>query len=272
MNQEQLVKNNSKYSVGFNIFRTIMAVLGCGMFVWFLLPFITFGILNPYNLLGMAVSVLVAVYFAFKPVFKKIRDKFYQKAFSKILWKLGRFLIYAFFLYGLVISTVMIICASIAPSQNASAIILGAQVIGDRPSIMLNDRITAGKNYLDKNPDAICVATGGLGNSANITEAQCMYNVLTGSGIDKNRIFLEESATNTQENLMYSYDIIKKQGASTDIAIVSDGFHQARALLIARKLGIDSKIGAVNANTNLIFLPTFWVREWFGLPYDALFR
>lgn len=137
---------------------------------------------------------------------------------------------------------------------------------------MLNDRITAGKNYLDENPGAICVATGGLGNSANITEAQCMYNVLTESGIDKNRIFLEESATNTQENLMYSYDIIKKQGASTDIAIVSDGFHQARALLIARKLGIDSKIGAVNANTNLIFLPTFWVREWFGLPYDALFR
>ena len=57
-----------------------------------------------------------------------------------------------------------------------------------------------------------------------------------------------------------------------NIAIVSDRFHQTRARLIARKSGITSHIGCVNAETNWIYLPTFWVREWFGLPYDLFFR
>lgn len=267
------IKNSKhKTSAIFTVFRTAMVIIGSIFLIWFILPFIIYGIINPYNLFGIIMSLFVIVYFGAKPLFKKLRNKFYQNTFTKTLWKTGRFLIYAFAVYAFITSILMAVFASIPPSTNASAIILGAQVKGTSPSLILYDRIAAGTKFLEDNPEAICVATGGLGDTASITEAQCMYNVLTQNGIDKNRIFLEEKATNTQENILYSYNIIKEQNKNTDIAIVSDGFHQARALLIARKLGIEGSIGAVSAETNWILLPTFWVREWFGLPYDAFFR
>ena len=166
----------------------------------------------------------------------------------------------------------MIAFSSVPPKENATEILLGAQVKGTRPTLTLYDRIMAGKKFMEQNSSVKCVASGGLGETATITEAQCMYNVLTQNGIHADRIYLENQATNTKENICFSYEIIQQNHLNENIAIVSDRFHQTRARLIARKSGITSHIGCVNAETNWIYLPTFWVREWFGLPYDLFFR
>lgn len=248
-------------------------IIVAGIFLlWFLLPFFVYGILNVFNLMGILGCIYVIAFYGARPFFKKLKEKFYDKKLMRILWKTVRFCIYAFAVYGFVISIVMAVFASIPPADNSSEIILGAQVKGTSPTLSLYDRIIAGEEYLKENPNSICVGTGGLGDTAKITEAQCIYNVLTEHGIDSDRIYLENNAKNTKENIEYSYTIIKENGENENIAIVSDGFHQARARLITRKLGINSQIGAVSAKTNWIYLPTFWVREWFALPYDAFFR
>ena len=265
-------KNTKCKDLFYNIFRCFMVIVASIFLLWFLLPLFVYGILNAFNLMGILACAYVIVFYGARPFFRKLKEKFYDKKFTRILWKTGRFCIYAFAVYGFVISIIMAVFANIPPADNSSEIILGAQVKGTSPTLSLYDRIIAGEEYLRENPDSICVGTGGLGDTAEITEAQCIYNVLTEHGIDSDRIYLENNARNTKENIEYSYNTIKENGENENIAIVSDGFHQARARLIARKLGIDSQIGAVSAETNWIYLPTFWVREWFALPYDAFFR
>lgn len=253
-------------------FRVIMIILSSVFLIWFMLPIFVYRILNVFNGMGIAASLYILIFYIASGKFRKLKENFYEKALLRFIWRLGKFFIYSLGIYGFVISVVMLIFAGIAPEQNASTIILGAQVKGTQPTLSLYDRIEAGRGYLEQNPEAICVATGGLGDTAQITEAQCIYNVLTAEGITANRIYLDNKAKNTKENISNSYEIIRKNGNEASIAIVSDRFHQARARLIARKLGISGSIGAVNAKTNWIYLPTFWVREWFGLPYDAFFR
>ena len=65
-------------------------------------------------------------------------------------------------------------------------------------------------SYLNENKNAKAVVTGGQGSDEAISEGQCMYDTLVGMGIDKDRIFIEDKAENTQQNIKYSYDIIEK--------------------------------------------------------------
>lgn len=262
---------NTKNDI-YKMFRVFMISIATIFFLWFLLPVFVYGILNAFNAMGMLACLYVIAFFSARDAFKKIKERLYRKKVTKLLWQTGRFCIYSFAIYCFLISVVMAVFASIPPAENSSEIILGAQVKGTAPSLSLYDRIIAGEKYLKENPDSICVATGGLGNTALITEARCIADVLTEHGIAQDRIYLENNSRNTQENIKFAYSIIKENGENENIAIVSDGFHQARARLIARKLGIKSQIGAVSAKTNWIYLPTFWIREWFALPYDAFFR
>lgn len=262
---------STKHNI-FKIFCVFMITVATIFFLWFLLPVFVYGILNAFNTMGMLACLYIIAFFSARDVFKRIKAKLYEKRPTKLLWQTGRFCIYAFAIYCFSISIVMAVFANIPPAENSSEIILGAQVKGTAPTLSLYDRIIAGEEYLKENPDSICVATGGLGDTATITEAQCISNVLTEHGITQDRIYLENNSKNTQENIKFAYSIIQENGENENIAIVSDAFHQARARLIARKLGINSEIGAVSAKTNWIYLPTFWIREWFALPYDAFFR
>ena len=50
-----------------------------------------------------------------------------------------------------------------------------------------------------------------------------------------------------------------------------NGFHQFRAKLIAQKQGFNGSIGAVSADTDLRFVPTYIAGEWFAIP-TVLFK
>lgn len=265
-------RETGNFSNKYNIFRLMVIAMATVFLLWFIAPILVFGILIIYNLLGICICSGIIIFYSARKWFVKLKDKMYEKTPTKILWNTVKAGIYTFGIYGVVISIIMAVCACMPPAENATAILLGAQVRGEQPSLILYDRITACRKYLEKKPNAVCVTTGGLGDTATITEAQCMYNVLTAEGIKGDRIYLEENATNTKENISFSYEIVKENNANENIAIVSDGFHQARARLIAYKLGLKCNIGAVSANTNIVLLPTYWVREWFGLPYDAFLR
>ena len=85
-------------------------------------------------------------------------------------------------------------------------VVLGAKVNGTEPSISLSDRITAAYDYLTENPGVIAILSGGQGSDEGISEAECMFRKLTAMGIDKNRLWLEDKATSTWENLNFSLD------------------------------------------------------------------
>ncbi len=147
--------------------------------------------------------------------------------------------------------------------EEHTVIVLGCKVNGDRPSRMLQRRLDTASTYLKKQPSAACIVSGGQGWNEDCTEASVMKNYLVAQGIAPERIYTEEAATNTLENLRYSKAILEEEGLSPDLVIISDGFHQFRSRLIAAKLGLRSF--AVSANTDLWLVPCYAVREVLSL-------
>lgn len=119
-------------------------------------------------------------------------------------------------------------------------ILLGAKVNGSEPSPILQDRIDAAYAYLAAHEDVICIVSGGKANADRISEAQCMFNKLTAMGIDPNRLWLEDKAVNTKQNIRYSIALIEeKTGSRPDlVGILSSDTHLLRAKLLAKRQGL----------------------------------
>lgn len=121
-------------------------------------------------------------------------------------------------------------------------VVLGAGVNGTVPSLSLRDRLDAAYDYLVAYPDAVCVVSGGQGNGEDITEALCMYNDLIARGIAPERVWMEEQATNTRENIRFSLDLIEEKTGTrpNEIGLVSSEYHLYRAGLFAREENVTS--------------------------------
>lgn len=126
------------------------------------------------------------------------------------------------------------------PPEGTTAVVLGCSVKGTKPSTILWERIHAAYAYLTSNPDAMCVLSGGQGRGEDISEAECMYRCLTEMGIEKERLILEDASTNTEENLLFSRELLREHGLGDEITIVTSEFHEYRASLMAKKLGFTS--------------------------------
>ncbi len=120
-------------------------------------------------------------------------------------------------------------------------VVLGAKVNRDGPSVSLWDRICAAYTYLDEHPDVTAVLSGGQGTDEPITEAECMYRELVNLGIDPQRLWMEEDATSTWENLNFSLDLIEeKTGARPrKLGVVSSEYHLYRASRFAKACGVE---------------------------------
>lgn len=156
------------------------------------------------------------------------------------------------------------------PSGAATVIVLGCKVEGDRPSAVLTSRLKAARRYLENHPEAECILSGGKGADENITEAECMYDYLVKAGIASSRLYREDRSTSTRENLLYSLEIIIRRHLNWEIAIITSEFHQYRAGVIARKLGL--KPAAVVARTPVMYFLTLYIRELYGILLEWIIR
>lgn len=168
----------------------------------------------------------------------------------------------------------LIIQASKGSAENDCGylMVLGAGVNGTVPSLSLRERLDAAYDYLTAHPDTICVVSGGQGSGEDITEAACMYNYLTGRGISPERILMEDKATSTQENLVFSKKVIAEHAgeAPSRVAILSAEYHLYRASLMAKKQGLQPVL--VPARTDWISLRVnYFLREIAGVWYFIIF-
>ena len=115
-------------------------------------------------------------------------------------------------------------------------VVLGAKVNRDGPSVSLWDRICAAYEYAEEHPDATLILSGGQGSDEPITEAECMFRELFWMGIDPDRLWREDLATSTWENLHFSLDLIEeKTGQRPEkIGVLSSEYHLFRASLFAK--------------------------------------
>ncbi|PIC71480.1 vancomycin resistance protein [Sporosarcina sp. P18a] len=147
------------------------------------------------------------------------------------------------------------------------AIILGAKVNGEVPSLSLRYRLESAVEYATQFPHVQLVLAGGQGKDEDISEAEAMYRFLQQHGIAKERLVMEDQSTSTNENLQFSQNIIPEVAGVT---IISSDYHLARARFLARQIGWESDV--VAAKTPESIKAKVLIRERLALLKTWLFR
>ena len=176
-----------------------------------------------------------------------------------------------FFLPASIVVGCLILHAG-AGSEDADCdylIVLGAGVRGTVPSRTLQYRLDAAYDHLISHPDTVAILSGGKGSRKNIAEAECMFRYLTRRGIPAARLLLEEKATSTQENLIFSREMIPDPKTVT-IGILSSEYHLFRARMMARDQGLEPIM--IPACTKMLPLRiNYYLREIAGVWYYLIF-
>ncbi|MDR0320882.1 MAG: YdcF family protein [Treponema sp.] len=143
-------------------------------------------------------------------------------------------------------------------------IVLGCQVVGEYASLPLLSRGYTAIRYLNRNPEARIVLSGGKGNGENISEAEALRRLLTANEIDKERILLEDQSRNTIENFRFSNELYDLSDKKT--VIVTSDYHMFRALSVAKKLKY-TNVSALPSRSQRVSLPAFLLREYVTIMY-----
>jgi uncharacterized SAM-binding protein YcdF (DUF218 family) len=146
-------------------------------------------------------------------------------------------------------------------------IVLGAQVYENGPSTVLQFRLDKAIEYLDDNPETICIVSGGQGYNEPFPEAVGMAAYLEDNGISEDRIILESESSNTEENIANSMVLIEE---TASVGIVTNNFHVFRAVQTAKREGLENVCG-IAADTTKLYLPNNMLREFFGEVKFLLF-
>lgn len=146
-------------------------------------------------------------------------------------------------------------------------IVLGAQIYDTGPSTVLKFRLDKTAEYMEEHPDTVCIVSGGQGYNEPFPEAEGMAAYLQACGVDKNRIILEDKATNTVQNIQYSMKLMDDTDAP--VGIVTNNFHVFRGVHIAKKQGLANAYG-IAADATPAYLPNNMFREFFGVVKDVL--
>ena len=138
---------------------------------------------------------------------------------------------------------------------------------GDKVSKLLSNRIDKAIKVFHKGKDqAMILCSGGKGGNETISEAEAIANYLKENGIPEDHILLEDRSTTTEENLRYSYDIIRQRGGSKRIALVSSNYHIYRCVLLAHQLDIPCT--GIGARTAFYYWPSAVIREFVAVYSD----
>lgn len=148
-------------------------------------------------------------------------------------------------------------------------IVLGAQIREDGPSTVLRYRLDEAIEYLNENPDTICIVSGGQGPNEPYPEADGMAKYLIEKGIDSKRIILEGESQTTVENIRNSEEFMDED--YNGVGIITNNFHMFRALRIAEVQGLENVYG-IAAKSNTLYLPNNVLRECGGILKNWLLK
>ncbi len=246
-------------SKGLKVLKLFLIILGVFLLLWYLAPLAS-GIFNIGNAAGIAFSSALILCGAF---LDKIPPHVRLAAICVLIAAVVAFVsLFAYMVHYMNYR-------SGADSDAETVIVLGCKVDGSVPSLQLSRRCAAAAAFMKEKPDTVAVLSGGQGPDEEISEAECMKRLLMEAGIDESRLYLEDQSTNTRENLSNSLEIIKRNSLSHSVLVVTSEYHQCRAMLICRDLGLDyhSKSARTSAYTFL----TFVTRDMLGVVKELIF-
>ena len=122
-------------------------------------------------------------------------------------------------------------------------IVLGAGIVGGRPSISLANRLDKAIEVYNLGHTKKILVSGDHGES-NYDEVNVMRNYLLEKGIPKEDIFMDHAGFSTYDSMHRARSVFKVSKA----IVVTQALHLRRALYIGDKMGIDVMgVEAVNS-------------------------
>ena len=163
----------------------------------------------------------------------------------------------------------LIVLRRVPPLDRDCLIVLGCGIRRDgTPTPLLRGRLDLAKEFYEKQlaetgRQALFVVSGGQGPDEIRPEAHAMRDYLAASGIDPERILVEDRSTDTLENMRYSAAIIRERIPEPRAAYFTTNYHVFRAGIKAREAGLPAE--GMGAATKWYFWPNAAVREFIGL-------
>lgn len=114
-------------------------------------------------------------------------------------------------------------------------IILGAGIVEDKPSHMLEDRLLEGIKLYQNNISDKIIMSGDHGRK-EYDEVNVMKNYAIQRGVPSENIFMDHAGFSTYESIYRARDIFKAR----KVVIVTQKYHLYRALYIANQLGVEA--------------------------------
>lgn len=114
-------------------------------------------------------------------------------------------------------------------------LILGAQVMSDKPSEMLADRLKQGLE-LYKNGVAEKIIVSGDHGRTDYDEVRVMKDFLISNGVPSENIFMDHAGFSTYDSMYRAKNIFKVER----LVVVTQEYHLYRAVYSGNKLGMDA--------------------------------
>jgi uncharacterized SAM-binding protein YcdF (DUF218 family) len=167
-------------------------------------------------------------------------------------------------LFAATLETLILLSANTDPEKVSGKIdtilILGGGTKNNRPGAVLKSRLDQALAYAENHPDVTFIVSGGLGFGKTTSEGTIMKNYLMENGIHPERITIEEKATSTYENLLYTKEMIQPDD---QVLIVTSDFHLFRTKMIARRVGVEAE--GLGSPLRISSIPQAHVREYMAI-------
>lgn len=180
---------------------------------------------------------LLAIGFTGEAIMLSLKQRFYA---CKVICMTGK-AIFILFLISFMLVEGIIISGERTDNEVYSAqrvLVLGAKIYGNKPSYSLQNRLDAAIQLLEKNQDAVLVVCGGQGTDEIMPEAHVMKQYLIDNGVSEDKILVEDTSTNTIENIENAKQLYNLENYKT--AVITNEFHLARARKLMKRAGLDS--------------------------------
>jgi uncharacterized SAM-binding protein YcdF (DUF218 family) len=124
------------------------------------------------------------------------------------------------------------------PDHADAILVLGAKVnLDNSPSATLYNRTVEGVKLYDQDKADYIITTGGVG-LGSIAEAKIAEKVAIQKGVPKDKILEDTNSHDTFQNVTEARKLADQKNIHS-VIVVSDRFHVARGVLVARKIGFD---------------------------------
>lgn len=146
-------------------------------------------------------------------------------------------------------------------------VVLGSGIIQDRLPPLLRARVDLGIEHYDrevqKGLSPTLVLSGGQGPGEAMPEGEAMAKYCVAQGIPEQDLIAEAKSRNTEQNLLYSKDILRQIGSPRPWLVVTSDFHAFRAATLMSTYHVAGQ--AIGARTPRYFWSAAILREYVAL-------